>query len=475
MALDLSLVRNDAAHLGHEYQTWQGFPFSSGWTPPEGRDAVDLHDTGTFFRSSVLGTDAKRHAAIMGALRQRRAPSEGLSWRFEGSSRAPGRFAVEDAETIWETGVKPFLGEILDGLAMMGFCVLHHPWRIDARGLLMPRVRVWQHAAITWEEESETGPAGFYAWTTEGKVWIEHGAGLWTVVGKGTRPFLDGAVRAVWSEYIGGGLAWRDRLARSAAAGRAAPIAELREGVAVEDEIGKSVQKMVAQIGLPQRGGVVPNGTKVQAFSLDASDNGYFTALEADQLQRIALAILGQSGTLAKDGKVYTSPLFGDVAEYLVESDVGAIEQAFTAGLAAPLIALNYPEVPARDIPRLVGPLPDTGEAERIKLFGDRLIALHAAIEAEKKNGFIVDQERVNALADRYGVPPPRLADEVPRGAEIYQYHIAQNVVARDEVRARLALPPLPNGAGSVERLAEQLSAAPVSPPEQTAPAAPPA
>ena len=468
-ALDLSRVR-PAGELTHEYKTWQGTSWSNGWTPPEARAAIDEHDRGMFLRSDMIRVDAKKHPAVMGACRQRKAPSKGLSWRVEGATRAPGRYAVEDAATIWEQ-VRPLLGDILDNLSMMGFALLHHPWGLDARGLLMPRVSLWDAPAAGYYEEGPNSPAGYYAWTTEGLVPIEHGRGLWTVIGHGKRPHLDGAVRAVALEYVGGGLAWRDRLSRSAGAGRNVPIAELREGIAVNDEIGKSVQAMVASLGLPNRGGVVPSGTKITPLNLDASDAGYFSSLESDQLTRIALAILGQSGTLTKDGKVYTSPLFGDVAEYLVEDDVGAVEIGIRTGLFAPLVALDYPNVSPRDVPKLVGPLPDTGEAERIKLFGERLIAFHAAIEAEKQNGFIVDQERVNVLADRYGVPPPRLADEVLRGAEIYQYHIAQNVVARDEVRARLALPPLPNGAGSVDRLAEQLSAAP-STPAQVAPAA---
>ncbi|MEK9646174.1 MAG: hypothetical protein VW547_11585, partial [Alphaproteobacteria bacterium] len=70
--------------------------------------------------------------------------------------------------------------------------------------------------------------------------------------------------------------------------------------------------------------------------------------------------------------------------------------------------------------------------------------------------GAIVDQARVDKLAKIYEVQPFTLADGDPKVGEIFAYHLDNKLIAPDEVRARLGLPPLPNGAGSVERLAEE-------------------
>jgi len=60
----------------------------------------------------------------------------------------------------------------------------------------------------------------------------------------------------------------------------------------------------------------------------------------------------------------------------------------------------------------------------------------------------------------RIGEPPASDEGEAKSEEPIYAYHIEQNIVARDEARAKMNLPPLPGGAGSVETLAANLQAA---------------
>jgi hypothetical protein len=277
-----------------------------------------------------------------------------------------------------------------------------------------------------------------------------HGDGHWILFGNGERPHeSEGAIQALGISYTAGELARRDRANLSAAAGTASPYATLPEKVTPESAEGKQLQSVIAGMGRARTGAVVPHGTVMGTVQIN-TDTSYFKDGQANELELIAMAILGQSGTMvAGGGGVYTAPVFQGVLEALVDSDIEVTERGFNEGVAEPLTAINYPAIPRSEVPRLAGERPD--EATRAK-------ALAEIVKAQREAGLAPTQADVDALAARLRTATIPISTVVKR-PEIFAYHIDSGIVARDEARAALELPPLPDGVGSLKHLAEVITA----------------
>jgi hypothetical protein len=150
----------------------------------------------------------------------------------------------------------------------------------------------------------------------------------------------------------------------------------------------------------------------------------------------------------------------------LIAEPALAICQGVNAGHTAPYLDINYPNQIERakragawETPVLEIPVPAPDKDERIAATIGRYKALAEQVVAERAAGALVNKDRVVALAKVMEVAPFELADEAPKGGEIFEYHITNKIVAPDQVLARLGLPPLPNGMGSPERLAEERAA----------------
>jgi len=398
--------------LAFEHYFGAGAAWAAGWTSIESNAAIDSHDTGSFVASWQLGIDAPRYSPISAALDQRTSPPRALKYQVTGV----GRFSRVDAVGLWEAHLHRLLDDSLRDVALLGFSVWQHPIRVNEAGKhVVESVERWPLAAVIYTPTPFLGGSpGYYAVTREGYIKLPKPGttdGHWTVLGEGDTPHLKGAIRALSTSYVAGQHGERDRASLSATTGRAAPIAELPAGkdgaiITAEDEIGQSVGRVVAGLGRARVGAVVPNGTKITAFQITTSEAALFSVNLADRIKLVALALLGQSGTLvAGDGGVYTAPVFADVPESLVRRDVKVIETAAN-GLFAVLTMLNYgSSAPA---PTLCGPLADRDEEERLTAQALRFEAFHRALSAERANGFEPDEARVRELAVLYRVPPPR-------------------------------------------------------------------
>jgi hypothetical protein len=210
------------------------------------------------------------------------------------------------------------------------------------------------------------------------------------------------------------------------------------------------------------------------------------------------MVLTGSSGTI---GNGLTSGAQGpyqpaksgawNVRHDLYARDTLTIVRALNQGHVAPYCDQNY--AAAIDEAKLAGewkdpvlavPVPSPDRDERIASAVARYKALADQVVAETTAGAPPTQARVKTLAEAFEVEEFTLVDPAPKGGEIFAYHYENKLVAPDEGRSRLGLPPLPDGAGSVERLAEERLAgadkpgvlAKGTPPEaeQDAPAAPP-
>lgn len=477
-----------------------------GWAWPAARQACDDHKRGTFEMSWQLWLDMTSLPAIKAAVEQRLASPCGIPWHVDGPTRAPQRFETETARAVEREYLSRLRRSTLSDVIGMGFSVWQHPSAVNPTTLRreiltverwpISRVRytatpfpdVWQPGK--WIERyyaiqfgigpsmgsTMYGPqdARIGAWDAHGNemkipdgaflagasnVWVRfiqlprpgETDGHWTVIGEGDQPHMNASILALDVSYVGGAILTRSGYNLAKTLGRQSPTMELPPDVMPNSPEGKDAGNLLADIGTRPTAGVMMNGSKIGAFSLTAQNADLFPAFKAGNLEDVELAILGRSGTMAKEDAQYVAakgPVVR-VPEKLIRRDVGVVEKGASL-LFTTVARQNVADI---DEIRLVGDLPDTEQDERRMAKGERMLKVAAILKAEGEAGCVVDQDRARAVARELGTIAPTVGGT---GETFEQWHVQEKVVAPDIVLAALGCDPLPNGAGSPERLAEE-------------------
>lgn len=467
---------------GQSPYTWAG-----GWTVKRMRRAIESHDQGYFQDSYAASVKVTQWAQIFGALHQRIAPALRLPRAVEGATGGLDGLVRQEAEGLFcgngndLAPAFPSLGQTVWHRAMLGFAWWQTTFVPSADGsMVVPRTTIWPVEATYFNR----GIKRWFAYTTEeGLVEIDPADPRWTLVADAeldehgeSRPWLDGAIRAVGEEYVEAVFTKDDRADYSDQHGRPKPIGILPPSVKVDSPEGKAALQVLQLIRESDAGGLFANGTTVTQLEASANAVQLFKDILDSNATAVAIAILGTDGTMSKGtGGVYSSPMFQGVAENRVASDVKAYQRASNRILSA-WRARNYAD--ARAPLTAVIRLPDTDRDARTKSLSERLLALHTILDKEKANGCEVTQERVNELAKQLDVPPPTLAIKNPPGAQSFAYDQDNGVITIGERRAELGKPPSDRDDMTIPQyrsaVATPPAAAPAPAPAEPAPAAPP-
>lgn len=414
-------MKLDEKYLRHEFKTYQSVnPWVGSWDVATMRSAIDAHDNGYFYYSSAAAVKITQFAPIFGALRQRVEPPLGFQRRVLGGGRGLDRIVRAEIEAQFgdESDSYPswLLGDIYKALALMGFCWLQHTYRPSTDGMtLEPRTRPWPTAAVQWIQHRGV----YQALTLEGPIDLVDGDGHWSLVGHGEAPHLNGAIRALGTEFMDGAYARRDRSDYGDRFAHPKPIATLPDKIAVGSPEGKETADVVRDLGEPGSGGVFMHGTDVEMLEVAGSVAvSIFDQIFATAWTNVACALLGTDGTLSKGtGGVYASPMFAGVKLEIIRSDVKAEQRAANRGHIAPQLELNYAgQLTVK--PRLDIPLPDPERDARTTALAKRHLDLAAIAKAEREAGFVVDQPRVDELAAALDVAPPTLEAKKAQSAD---------------------------------------------------------
>src|SRR6185312_14257039 len=101
----------DDRYRRHKFTTYQGwYHWPDGWSPKRARDAITMHIKGWPYFSAAILRDLPKYPPIYGCFKQRFAPTLRTTWRHEGPTRAPGRYAVDDLRRAWRDQFRPHLG-----------------------------------------------------------------------------------------------------------------------------------------------------------------------------------------------------------------------------------------------------------------------------------------------------------------------------------------------------------------------------
>lgn len=442
-----------------------------GWTWPAARQACDDHKRGTFTLSWQLWTDMDSLPAIRAAKEQRIAAPDGLPWEVLGPDRAPGRLERDSARRVWRDHMRRILRGTFEDVIGMGFSVWQHPSAVNPvtlrrevvtverfplsqiRFTATPFPDVWEpgrwinrYYAIQFGVGETIGTTMYGPQTLFGNavgpipdaarvpgangVWFRfvqlpnpgETDGHWTVIGEGDQPHLHGAVTALDVAYVGGSILKRAMFNLAKTLGRQSPVGELPPSTPVDSPEGKDLEKVVAGLGTTTAGAVLPGGAKIGAFSLTTQNAELFPSFAGLNLEDVELAILGRSGTMAKEDAQYVAAKgpVQRVPEKLIRRDVGQIERA--ASRLFQTIAEQNTDRPGRIY--LTGHLPDTEQEERIaarqkreQMEATKLQEFWKAVEAERDVGFDFPptpegQARLDILAVRCGVVAPKIPPE---------------------------------------------------------------
>lgn len=420
---------DDEKYLAHEFVTYAGWQeWAEGYTPPEAREAVLAHLRGWMYQSGSLTRHCLRSAYIQGALNRRGAPTERTQWS-QASRRGP-KWAASELDDVWCRQFRPSLEERLRDVSMMGGSIVHIHYVDDVEaGVRRQRLKRWPHEAIYWRAESPGYPGGYYAVTSDsGLVRITPGDGHWAFVAHGERWHEFGAVLSVGEMFPPSKLSERDEAGLSEAAGRAFVHASLGEGIKIQDENGKAVQKGLAGAGRARTAMVTPHGTEVDPVQI-VSDTQFFDRYSLRQLVKIGYAIMGIPSPGPGAASTYTPIVGWSVDEALVDKDHEALVRCWDEGIARPFCDVNGLDAIVGLVGERYASPVDRAEAEAKRAEAEarrekaeterrsaRALALPVWVRACRDAGMAPTQAQVDARAADLGTPtiPLGAAPAVP-------------------------------------------------------------
>lgn len=457
----------DPAYHGFSFRNAAAPLAFDGWTLERVRGAISQHRQGLFLESSTLALVTLSFPPVFAALHQRMAPILALPRYVRSGTRGLARLvgSLYERQLAPSKGLMPsphfpvtLWGTTVFDLAFMGFSVWQHAYgdvTTDVETGLTWRpvyTRRWPTWAVVYQRYRRT----FYALTDQGPVDIIND-GKFTLVADSDEPHFLGAIVPLGEEALDGKSTQRGRAGYIDKYTDPKWIGTMPPDVPTMGDEGDAFFNVIGEVINPGGRGVIPHGAAVDIKGLGADASTVLKDSLESNIMMVAMVMLGSSGTMqAGNDGVYQSPTFKEVSRNVVDRDVKTIVRSVNGGHIAPSMENSF----GADIATAKGwvdpvldiPLPDPEADKRIESYGKRVAALIAQVVAERAAGFRPTQERVEQLAKGYDVEPPTL-DTIP---PIPQWMIETKLAAPDEPREQVGLPPLPLGAGSLDRLAQE-------------------
>jgi hypothetical protein len=289
---------------------------------------------------------------------------------------------------------------------------------------------------------------------------IIHGDGRWVVFRKfQSEPWTQEACILpasimIWAAHADGLKDWAQA---STSHGLAKMLAELPEGMAIQDDDGTSLRAdvsailtMLQDVVSGEKGvGVYPAGTKVNFLANGSTAWQVFSELILNREKAAHLVYLGTNAFLGSTGGapgVDISELFR-VASTILQGDLQALEDGLNTGLYQPWTAINYGD--SAYAPKFKYLVPDPDSDKKSAENRSKYERLFQTIDEMKKGGMVVDQKVVDCLCREYGireVPQLAASDQKATPIALAPTDVAK-VVTVNEARRSQGLPPFPDAA----------------------------
>jgi len=366
-------------------------PYSAGiqptWTVGQVRGALLSHELGVFESSARLVDAMGRDDRLTACLETRikavlGSPFEMLAADLESEQ------AVEIAEEIgkrwFDMLSEDELAEMLKWRVMLGFAICSLEWETTA-AYWRPKVKVWNPQYCYHQQDNDT----WWMLTKEaGEVQITPGDGKWMLIGRGRRPYMDGAVRALAIPWLIRQFAIRDWARYSERHGM--PLIKAMVPAAVDapekEEFFEDVRALSTETTVMLPTNVTSDGAGFDLELLEATDKSWqgFERLITSCNVSMSVNLLGQNLTTEVQGGSYAAAKVHDRvrADYL-EGDAEELSTTLRAQMLKPMVAFQYVE----DVDELTpwprwqtSPEEDLKvKAEVYRIAGDALVRLKEA------------------------------------------------------------------------------------------------
>lgn len=388
---------------------------SSQWTLFSASSAVNAHERGDFSQSARLVDAMGRDDRIDATLGTRIQAMLGLDFELQASEDGDGRsnksVAKQFTKQWFRLCTEEALGEALKWRIMLGFGIGELIW-FDDRGRLQSapqRLKLWhpQHARYDFEREK------FLLRTADGpEVEVNHGDGKWVIFGNGQRPWMRGAVRALWILWLARQYAFRDWNLFSERTGQGILGVKTIHG-ADSGERDQLVAKLEREwrgiiAALPQTGD--DNGGANSGLDLLETEAGedVFDKLIAKSDVAIAVRLLGQNLTTeVKGGSFAAANAHDRVRIDYLRADVDQTATDTKSGILEPWAERVHGSRDLAPDPHWDAdpPADEAAIADAQKTFGE-------AIAAVQNAGY--DVKNVDELADRHGFKLEKRPEPAP-------------------------------------------------------------
>lgn len=409
------------------------------WTPPRVRAALNEHALGMFTLSAALIDAVTGLARVQEGLNSRTAALFGLEEVYEAAPTDTSNEVCDAWQEAWPMCRAPLgQGDVqqdMRNMALMaGFSVAEIVWDTEQTP--------WQPILKPWPLEllyRDPMKRQLRALTEDGPVDVNPGDGRWFVHAPTGmfRGYLNGLIRPLalpWLLYMCAARDWARFNER-----HGNPIFLGKVPAMADDDDKKRYQSSLIDMG-SEGVAILPQGIDGQGFDLDLLEATSQSWQGFDRLllrceSTITIAIQWQNLTTEiKEGSEAAARVHGDVKQTAIQYDDKAWADDVQMQIARPFALWNYGD--AKKAPRVrrdVEALDDkVANCQALKSFSEALSLL-------SKSGQPVD---VPALARAYRIKLP-LGAEQTSAPPIYAYHLQAGIIRRDEMRAKLALPPV--------------------------------
>lgn len=387
------------------------------------RWAADLCD-------ALLGDDR-----VQGA-REKLAGLFGLPLRFEdgvGRMRRRAKRALEVEEDWWSAFSDESLVELLTWAVLLGVALAQVQWtRRHDRDV--PRLVVWHPRALRWDPHEAVWKVRLFDGS---EVPIVEGSGEWVVFTPRAEhePWKHGAWRAIarW---------WRAKRYALTDWGKHSEQASGLKVATTED--GTDADRLALANDLSDAGAdaavVLPPRWELTQLAVPSSTVDVFDRLIDAADDAITIALLGQNLTTeVKGGSFAAATVHQAVASTVLRSLASSLAAALHDQVLVPWAVFNFEsaEVAPWPVWDVEPPADRTQDAQVLDTRTRAAVAMAG-------QGAPVDWRK---FAEENGIPLRAPEEEVlTAGAPIYGYHLQYGIETINEARARVGLPPIPDG-----------------------------
>ena len=327
-------------------------PYSAGiqptWTVAQVRQSLLSHELGDFSSSAQLVDAMGRDDRMTAVLETRIKALLGVPFEVMASdleSELSVNIAADIERKWWDIISEDELAELMRWRIMLGFALCSLEWELKAN-YWCPKVKVWNPQFVYHQQNLDQ----WWLLTKEqGEVLIEPGNGKWMLIGRGRRPYMDGAVRSLSIPWLIRQFAMRDWARYSERHGM--PLVKAMVPAAVDapekEEFFDDVRALSTETTVLLPTNVTGNGDGFDIELLEATDKSWegFERLITSCNVSMSVNLLGQNLTTEVQGGSYAAAKVHDrIRSDYLEGDAEELSTALRDQVLKPMVGFSYVE-----------------------------------------------------------------------------------------------------------------------------------